>query len=204
MNSSHVSNRIDIVFDIYNERSIKSTERFLRGSHEGIRYANIRPGHKIKQWRRLLACGESKTKLITFIVQDWTERLNDRLGTKTMFVTRGSKCFKITSTSSTEITALLCSQEEADTRMILHAAHAAEEFGYVILASDDTDVLIIAMAMQSRIPANLYIRCGNTNTTRIIAVQSLCMKAGKEICSDLPGMHAFTGCDSVHFLDKES
>ena len=114
-----------------------------------------------------------------------------------MFVTRGSKCFKITSTSSTEITALQCSQDEADTCMNLHAAHAAEEFGSVILASDDTDVLIIAMAMQSRIPANLYIRCGNTNTTRIIAVQSLFMTAGREICSALPGMHAFTGCDSV-------
>jgi hypothetical protein len=94
--------------------------------------------------------------MITFIVQDWTQHLNDQLGIITVFVSLGSKCFKITSSSSTDITALQCSQDEPDTHMILHAAHACEEFCSVILVSDDTDVLIIAMAMKSRIPANLY------------------------------------------------
>ena len=39
----------------------------VRGSDEGLHFTNIAAGHRIQQWRRLLACGESKMKLIEFI-----------------------------------------------------------------------------------------------------------------------------------------
>ena len=64
-----VSERIDVVFDVYQRLSIKGAERVMRGSETSIRFTNIIPGHKILPWRRLLfSCNASKTKLISFIV----------------------------------------------------------------------------------------------------------------------------------------
>lgn len=42
--------RIDVVFDVYQELSIKGVERTMRGAETGIRFTNIIPGHKIQQW----------------------------------------------------------------------------------------------------------------------------------------------------------
>ena len=63
------STRVDLIFDVYQDISIKQAERTSRGSDQGIQFTNIVPGHKIRQWRRLLACGASKMKLISFILE---------------------------------------------------------------------------------------------------------------------------------------
>ena len=196
-NMGYESERIDIVFDVYRNKSIKSLERKLRGSVEGIKYAKIMPGHKIKQWQRLLSCGTSKTKLVQFIAEDWQERLSKNLGTKTLYITSGEKCYKITVDGSEEVGDLKSTQEEADTRMVLHASHAAKNYDSVTIAADDTDVLIVSMALQSQINCNLFIRCGTKNNTRLLDVSRLCKSVGQRICAALPGMHAFTGCDTV-------
>ena len=46
-------------------------------------------------------------------------------------------------------------QEEADTRMLLHAKQVAADNDSVIIVADDTDVLIICMAVQVCIGCNL-------------------------------------------------
>ena len=44
------------------------------------------------------------------------------------------------------VTQLKSSQEEADTRMLLHALHAAESgFKAVIITADNTDVLVLSL-----------------------------------------------------------
>ena len=47
---------------------------------------------------------------------------------RTMLVTSQEKCFKLTSTRCDELQALKLSQEEADTRLLLHAQHAAAKY----------------------------------------------------------------------------
>jgi len=43
------SSRIDVVFDVYLDESIKNAERVNRGSDSGILFSNIVAGHKVKQ-----------------------------------------------------------------------------------------------------------------------------------------------------------
>ena len=69
--TSASSERIDVVFDVYRQLSIKGTERATRGSETGTCFTNTIPGHKILQWRRLLSCNVSETKLINFLVSQW-------------------------------------------------------------------------------------------------------------------------------------
>lgn len=58
------SERHDVVFDVYRDLSIKSAERTLRGSDEGLVFSTIMTGHRLKQWRRLLACPSGKYSLL--------------------------------------------------------------------------------------------------------------------------------------------
>ena len=64
------SERVDVVFDVYRESSIKDTERVNRGAGSGVRCNNISTGHRIKQWRSFLAEAHNKTMLIEFIAEE--------------------------------------------------------------------------------------------------------------------------------------
>ena len=67
LHAAHGSDRIDVIFDVYNSQSIKSAERINRGSNEGVAFNKIRPNHKIQNWRRLLACVDTKNKLTQLV-----------------------------------------------------------------------------------------------------------------------------------------
>jgi len=57
-------------------------------------------------------------------------------------VTSGGQCFQITQNEVKEIGELATTgHEEADTRLVIHAKHAAANHPTVIVISEDTDVL---------------------------------------------------------------
>ena len=62
-----------------------------------------------------------------------------------------SDCYEITSQAANIVDELNSTQEEADTRLILPAAHAARS-GYkaVVVASEDTDVFLLCLAFVER------------------------------------------------------
>ena len=106
------------------------------------------PGHKIKNWRRLISCTESKNKLTAFLAESWKEqKFRENLGRKSMFVTSSDRCIKVTESSWQEIDDLQSTQEEADARILLHAKHAAETIPAFICITEDTesDVFIICL-----------------------------------------------------------
>ena len=142
------SHRIDGVFDAYREDSVKNADRSNRVSTTGIQFRNMAPGHRIQQWRTFLSSSANKTTLIRFLVAEWkTPKLREKLNDKQLYVTSEETCLHITNDQWTEVAELQSNQEEADTRIILHAAHAAGE-GYrdVVVTADDTDVMVICLA----------------------------------------------------------
>jgi len=198
MRAAGSSQRVDVVFDVYKQLSIKDPERTTRGSDTGIRFTNIISGHKIQQWRWLLCCGASKTKLIQFIVEQWQEpHRRQKLGEKTMYVTSGETCTKITCDEAVEVVELKTSQEEADTRILLHAKHASSDVSSIVIIAEDTDILIVSWNAKESISCNIFIKCGTKNRTRFIDVSKVATSLGKQVCNSLIGMHAFTGCDTV-------
>ena len=62
----------------------------------------------------------------------------------------GEECWKVASTGSTKTYSLSTTQEEADTKMILHFIMAELE-GYqnVVIFSKDTDVFVFAVCVAS-------------------------------------------------------
>lgn len=71
-----------------------------------------------------------------------------QLCAKTMYVTVGEKCIKLTQDSHQEVDALWSNQEEADTRLLLHVKHASENHQALVLVTDDTDVHHLPCSMQ--------------------------------------------------------
>ena len=197
--------RIDFVGDQYPANSIKSTERSKRG-RDGELVINITNGQQFcpRQWRKFMANGSNKTGLLNFLVGEWSEKAvyAEKIKDRTLFVTHGDNCTKLASSNGT-ITAStvldLCSnQEEADTRMFLHANHASQN-GHQCIAirSSDTDVEVLACYHQAAIPADIVLISGTKSRTRIVSIRQVCEKLGQEMCEVLPSLHAITGCDSV-------
>jgi hypothetical protein len=196
LNAGSRSTRVDVIFDVYKATSIKNAERVKRGS--GVLFTNISHGHKIHQWRKLLACSDSKTSLIKFLTTDWQKpSLRERLGDTELYVTCEEKCIRITKNGCDEVMCLQSTQEEADTRLLLHAHQAAPNFESAIIVADDTDVLILGLAFSKDIDCNVYMKSGTQTRTRFIDVTKLAHVLGESVCNALIGLHAFTGCDSV-------
>ena len=115
----------------------------------------------------------------------------------------GDKCSCLTSPDGltgicTDVPAVSCHQEEADTRIFLHAHHAANnDSATVVIRSPDTDVAVIGCAMAGEIPAQLIWQTGTRHRRRFVNLTNIARSLGCETCKALPGMHAFTGCDST-------
>ena len=191
------SEGVDIVFDVYKDQSIKDAERLSRGSSDGVQFTQILPAHRIKNWRQILTSQSSKTQLIKFFAADWRQpRIRERLGSKVLQLTCDEKCFRITHEAAVEVGELKTSQEEADTRIILHAKYAS---GYksIILVADDTDILLLCLRFCNDIDPNIYIQRSSKSRIRLIDVKKLASAIGRGVCNSLIGMHSFTGCDTV-------
>ena len=85
---------------------------------------------------------------------EWkTPKLRDKLNDKKLYVASEESCLCITKNQWAVVAAcgLQSNQEEADTRIILHAAHAAEEgYSAVVITADDTDSPLISPVPCSR------------------------------------------------------
>ena len=198
--------RIDVVFDVYKEQSIKNIERGRRSRGE-LSFQKILPTTEIKQWSQFLSSIKNKNELIIFINDQWKLKTNShRIGSRKLYVTCGQDVTLITNSIFLLQHDLASDQEEADTRMFVHAHHATSSFNKVMISSPDTDVFVIALAKSLEIDANLFMLTGVKSKRRIIDINAvangLCntipaSSSREEFLSSLVGLHCLTGCDTV-------
>lgn len=67
----------------------------------------------------------------------------------------------------------------------------------IVVSSEDTDVRILSIAFTNSITVPLYQRCVSQDHARYIDIGKIANAIGEDVCKALPGLHAFTGCDSV-------
>src|SRR4029434_425269 len=80
-------------------------------------------------------------------------------------------------------------QEEADTRMLLHAAHASNTWTNIVMKSPDTDGFVLAMSFCSHINANLYFHTVKARESQITDLSKLHSHLGQEKCDALVSLH---------------
>ena len=102
---------------------------------------------------------------------------------------------------------LFSSQEEADTRIVLHCLNISislPEAGSIIVRSPDTDVLVLLAKYCKEIKNKILFDTGMGNKRRILCVNNIVQNKGEDVCSILPALHCFTGCDTTStFVRRE-
>ena len=64
MAESAPCSRVDVVFDVYRDKSINNAERKTRGNADATQYKYILPTQKIKQWHQFIKSSHNKANLI--------------------------------------------------------------------------------------------------------------------------------------------
>ncbi len=178
---SHI---IDVVFDTHREYTIKNAERSNRGSTAGIQLQNIALGNSIQQLRKFLSSLVNNAILIRFLLAEWkTPKLRGKLNDKQLDVANDETCLHISNGQWPEVACLQSNQEEADTRIKLHAAHAtAECYRAVVVTYDDIDVMVICLAFSAGISCPLFQICRTKSRVRYIAINKLRHCLGYGVC----------------------
>ena len=131
--------RIDVVFDRYFQDTLKSDTLEKKGS--GIRISVKATTPICSNWRQFLRVNENKEELFSLL----TKQLGDSSVTGKLIVATSAEDIKCSSILNTE-TLFPSNHEEADTRIFLHAKHAADKgHRLVSIRTVDTDVVVIAI-----------------------------------------------------------
>ncbi|XP_076158119.1 uncharacterized protein LOC143140875 [Alosa pseudoharengus] len=185
--------RVDEVWDKYIEASLKSQTRVKRGGTAGYRTqvsAKI-PLPKGAQWQKFLKDSQNKDELFQYISD---ELQKTTAGSKYHLLT--TKANLVLSNKPTDLEALSpCQQEEADTRMMLHLRHTAEQ-GHTkaYLRTVDSDVVVLAINLfhelglseQSTTSQNCWDlknakHCPSSTRSQDVTLYQQCMELAKKL-----------------------
>ena len=98
--------------------------------------------------------------------------------------------------NSIDVQHLCNSQEEADTRLILHSLDAAQRGAKELyIQSPDTDVFVLAIYRYHQLCKNTYFVTGVGNKKTVIPLGPVVHALGAAKVEALPGFHAFSGAD---------
>ena len=209
------------IFDRYDiQNSIKSSERERRSkSFFNPKVFQVIEGRIIPDWKKFLSSGENKQSLIKFLGEFTLQYMKEN-----SCLMDGQKLYLAGSFPNPEIVKIIspkgisdCSelsitQEEADTRIILHAFNADKLYrendvnGRIIVKSPDTDVLVLLIHYFPQMThiSELWFQTGMITSIkdcrRYIPVHELCGSLNSVLCKILPAAHAITGCDTTSSL----
>ena len=108
---------------MYRLNSIKNVERVHRGETSIAVHKNLYARQRVQQWKRFLSSSSNKTSLIKFFAEQWKQpEYRKMLTDKVLIVTWDTMSFKLTEDKYEQVPELFSNQEEADTRLLLHAA----------------------------------------------------------------------------------
>ncbi len=187
--------RVDVVWDVYRPDSLKAETRESRG--KGIR-RKVKANTPIPaNWQNFLRVDENKTELYGFLADHLVQSLVP--DNKMICTTKGD----IVLSSNPELVDDSISpstHEEADTRLLLHAAHCVSQGKTrILIRTVDTDVLVLAIACCQQIAnlEELFVAFGVGKSFKYIPAHEIARSLGPLKSKSLPMFHAITGCDTT-------
>lgn len=199
--STHKCYCVHVVFDQYLDDSIKAGERTRRGSSSALEVYIGGPATPVpKQWDKYISNPNNKKNLCDFLTHSRCNLGQRHLRESTQLVIGGGfkdgeRCVAITRDSCVDVEDLKSNQEEADTRMLLHAKYAAGQCqeAKIVIQSPDTDVLVLSAAHFEDIASKeLWFRTGVKDRLRFVPVHDVCQNLSNRVLKALPAFHALT------------
>ena len=199
--------RVDLVAECYRNFCIKAGERIKRGASESEKIL-------IKSINTLLPSdlnafysnAENKTRLINLTfehIKTNPKKFLDILKCDTIVMSGDEYCHKVTQENVTNVESLVSNQEEADTKVVLHALDALKKDGNVCIRSPsgDTDILVIAIALLNE-NSRVLVDTGNGDNRKKVWLDSITLTSRQQ--DALIGFHSFTGNDCVSAFFRKS
>ena len=201
--------RIDIVFDLYKEQSIKASERNRRATVAGIEtyITNVDQSLPIEM-DRFWSVGKNKVAFQRLFIKWMMQDQSRNESNKTIFLGGSHRegdhlCFSVTDGNVSLEHLLECSHEEADDRVLFHASHAVKcgHFKSVAIASPDVDIFVNSTHHYNKLIHNdledLWMICGRSSSRVCVPIHDLVCIAGSDLVEVLPASHSLSGCDSA-------
>ena len=113
------SKRTDVVFDVYENNSIKDVEKNRQSSGK-LSMQKLLRNMEIKKWSLLLSWNGNKNKSVNFIVNQGVSN-SSLIGYKIVIVTKNREAYKIESNDCILIPELESNHKEADTNVLMTA-----------------------------------------------------------------------------------
>ena len=173
--------RVDIVFDVYRDLSLKQETRERRGT-DGMRIS-LRKETPIqhKFFRKVIRVGENKTALFNMIADAIALVLCETI----ILSTRQSSVVSNIPLNCSRLQT--CNREEADTRLFLHVKDASTNGIKIMIITVDTDVVVIALFVCCSLDVQeLWIEFGSGKNKKWLHIHQYATIFGQEKCRALP------------------
>ena len=184
--------RLDILWDSYKTDSIKYVTRKKRGS--GIRQRVTLTGKIPTNWQEFLRVDANKEELFELLA----EKIQGKCVEGKQIVTTFREA-TLTAPIHSNVNVSHCNHEEADTRIFIHVTDAThQEFRKILIKSNDSDVVIIAVScIQDLHLDELWVAYGTGKAYRYIPAHLITQQMGPAKSRALLSFHALTGCDTT-------
>ena len=161
------------------------------------------PKSKIpRDFNNFLLNSENKTNLIIMIfqvLQSNRVKVLNVLKTNELILSRDGECFQITLFGVNPVNHLISNQEEADTKVVLHAFSVLnvpiEKYVVIRSHSGDIDINIIAITLLISYSTNVYIEYGTGSSRMDISLCDLNLNNSER--EAILTLHAFSGNDYI-------
>jgi len=152
-----------------------------------------------RNWADFLHCADNKTELFRFLSIS-AMSVSVEVG-KQLFITDGEHVFH--NSVSPELDP--CSQEEADTRMMVHVAHAANAgYSSIMIRTVGTDVVVLAVSSFQQLrcgcPLELESICDTCPST---CLQNIWAQTGHVLCH-FPLIYRLRHCVELYWTRQKS
>ena len=186
---------VRIIFDRYDvPQSLKQATRSRRqGTQVPVAY-HINDATNIAKvsMKQLLSHSQTKMELTGYLGQKILEHASKE--GHCAVVAWGTQC----KSTFTDKSYMNSDQEEADTKLILHAADAtACGATWIDICSPDTDVFILAIRRYPELCINSNFVTGTSKNQRTIQLGKIYEALGPLRAAALPGLHALSGSDNT-------
>lgn len=202
---------IHVCCDRYVEDSLKSSEKVSRSGSAKGKAVEVDGHFKTPDPATFFSVNSNKSSLQNYLCETFVTKLTSShmslLGNRKIYLGGGftdvEKTVVIKQGKVSEVPQLASTQEEADTRMILHATHCLKADGcdIIIVHANDTDVIVLFLYFLSCSPEfesckELWIR---TESDCYLPIHSLAKCLGPSVCKLLPFLHSLSGRDTTSY-----
>ena len=200
--------RVDIVADTYRNDSIKNSERLKRG-HSAKVLIKSAESKVPRSFSDFLKNGENKSRMIEVIKDEMVKQKSailHKLKCSDIMFSVDKNCIRMTEKSTEVADELSSNQEEADTKLLLHANHAlSTQPNKAVLIrspSGDVDINILCLSLFQEDAGRIYIDYGTGKSRKVLQLSMVDMP--DTLKSALIGFHAFSGNDYISSMFRKS